>query len=252
MSQRKLSRSRLTLQLLSPALLLGFCHAVFAAPMVELFTSQGCYSCPPADKFLAKLIKDRPEVVALEFHVDYWDDLHYGSAGVWKDPFSSPDYTKRQRNYNSQRLAGRPGVYTPQMIVNGYTAAVGSRSREVLAALDDATPPLQINARQSGTEVTVSASYQGEKWNTRSRATLWFAVFDREHETDVSHGENHGKTMRNHHVVRQLTQLSRFGEEGFEQTLSVPELQDDNTSCAVFIQIDNLGPILAAEYCAES
>ena len=83
-----------------------------AAPMVELFTSQGCYSCPPADEHLVELIENNPDLVALEFHVDYWDDLNYGAAGTWKDPFSNAAYTQRQRQYNSYPLEGRKGVYT--------------------------------------------------------------------------------------------------------------------------------------------
>ncbi len=227
----------------------GFSQFVSAAPMVELFTSQGCYSCPPADKFLAKLIKDRPEVVALEYHVDYWDDLNYGSAGVWKDPFSDPAYSSRQRIYNSRRLEGRPGVYTPQMIVNGHTAQVGTSQLAVTEALPRAKPPLNITARQSGTEVTISAAYDAEKWDSRSKATLWFAVFDRKQETQVANGENHGKTMHNHHVVRQLTPVAEFHKKGFEQTINVPALDDANKGCAVFIQVNNQGPVVAADYC---
>ena len=230
--------------------LTALCQIGSAAPMVELFTSQGCYSCPPADEFLADLIDDRPEVVALEYHVDYWDDLNYGSAGVWKDPFSDKVYTARQSTYYySRRLAGRPGVYTPQMIVNGHTAEVGSRRQPVIEALQDARPPLDVSATQSGTKVTIRAAYDADKWDSRVRATLWFALFDREQETRVIRGENHGKTMRNHHVVRQLTPVSDFRKEGVEKTVNVPELNDVNTGCAVFIQVDNQGPILAADYC---
>jgi len=92
--------------------------------LVELFTSQGCYSCPPADELLGELIEEQPDLVALEFHVDYWDDLHYGAAGVWKDPFSDAEYTLRQRRYNATDLVGKQGVYTPQMIVNGRAAQI--------------------------------------------------------------------------------------------------------------------------------
>ena len=84
--------------------------------VVELFTSQGCYSCPPAEAFLGELAK-RSDVVALEFHVDYWDDLVYGSAGQWKDPFSDPAYTRRQQVYARGIPGGR--VYTPQIVVDG-------------------------------------------------------------------------------------------------------------------------------------
>jgi len=229
--------------------LIGFCHTGTAAPIVELFTSQGCYSCPPADEFLAELIEDRPDVVALEYHVDYWDDLNYGSAGVWKDPFSDPAYSARQRTYNGRRLEGRRGVYTPQMIVNGHTAQVGSSKHAVIEALHQARPMLNVSARQSGTEVTISAAYDAEKWDSRQKATLWFAVFDRKRETQVVNGENHGKTMRNHHVVRRLTAVTEFDKKGFEQTVTVPELSDANSGCAVFVQVDHQGPILAADYC---
>jgi hypothetical protein len=236
-------------RILSLISLIGFCQVGATAPMVELFTSQGCYSCPPADEFLAKIIKDRPEVVALEYHVDYWDDLHYGSAGVWKDPFSDPAYTARQREYNTRRLEGRPGVYTPQMIINGHTAQVGNSRRAVIEALNGALPPLKVLARQSGTEVTINAAYDATQWDERAKAALWFALFDKQQETRVANGENHGKTMRNHNVVRQLIPLSDFNKKGFAQTLSVPELSDANKGCAVFIQVKNHGPILAADYC---
>lgn len=236
-------------QILSLILFLGFSHTGTSAPMVELFTSQGCYSCPPADKFLAVLIKDRPEVVALEYHVDYWDDLHYGSAGVWKDPFSNPAYSSRQRSYNNRSLQGRPGVYTPQMIVNGHTAQVGTSKLAVLDALQLAQPPLDVSAVLSGAEVTIRAVYDAEKLEPQAKATVWFAVFDRKQQTRVVNGENQGKTMLNHNVVRQLIPLSRFSRTNFERTVKVPELADVNTGCAVFVQVDNEGPILAAEYC---
>ena len=84
---------------------------VATSPVVmELFTSQGCYSCPPAEALLGKLIAENPELIALEFHVDYWDDLVYGSHGQWKDPFSSRDNSLRQHAYNQQRIDGRRGV----------------------------------------------------------------------------------------------------------------------------------------------
>ena len=85
--------------------------------VVELFTSQGCYSCPPAEAYLAELA-ERTDIVALEFHVDYWDSLTYMWHGQWKDPFSSPQYTARQRDYNVA-IRDQSGVYTPQMIIDG-------------------------------------------------------------------------------------------------------------------------------------
>ena len=97
--------------------------------VVELFTSQGCYSCPPAEAYLAELA-ERTDIVALEFHVDYWDSLTYMWHGQWKDPFSSPQYTARQRDYNVA-IRDQSGVYTPQMIIDGRYEAVGSRRPQV-------------------------------------------------------------------------------------------------------------------------
>ena len=103
------------------------------AVVVELFTSQGCYSCPPAEKFLGDLA-EQETVIALDFHVDYWDNLVHGADGKWKDPFSRPAYTQRQRVYN-QRIRGTGNVYTPQMVIDGRLEAVGSRRIAVLSAM---------------------------------------------------------------------------------------------------------------------
>jgi len=215
-----------------------------AAPMVELFTSQGCYSCPPADDHLADLISKSPDVVALEYHVDYWDDLNYGAAGVWKDPFSDAAYTKRQRTYNQQRLKGKRGVYTPQMIVNGYTAQVGSRRSGVKKALDVATPHLELETFVEGEKVTVNIT--GE---SNANAVVWLAVFDRKQVTDVPRGENHGKTMHNHHVVRKLESIANWRDGGGSVSVDVPGLTETNVGCAVFVQDSDKGQILGAEYC---
>lgn len=217
---------------------------VAAAPMVELFTSQGCYSCPPADKHLADLISELPDVVALEYHVDYWDDLHYGAAGVWKDPFSDAAYTKRQRQYNQKPLKGKRGVYTPQMIVNGYTAQVGSSRRAVKKALRVAEPHLKLSALIEDGAVKVNIS--GE---SNADARVWLAVFDREQTTDVLRGENHGKVMVNHHVVRTLEAIADWRDGGGNVSVDVAGLSDDNVGCAIFVQDTDSGQILGAEYC---
>jgi len=218
---------------------------VSAAPLVELFTSQGCYSCPPADEHLAELIEKNPDVVALEFHVDYWDDLNYGAAGTWKDPFSTAAYSQRQRQYNSYPLKGRKGVYTPQMVVNGTTAQVGSKRSAVRKALKVGVPPLELTAiqKQQSIEVNISGDYS-------AKALVWLAVFDKEQVTQVTHGENHGKTMRNHHVVRELTPIADWRSGGGTTSVEVPALTNANTGCAIFVQDRKNGKILGATYCS--
>jgi hypothetical protein len=217
---------------------------VFGAPIVELFTSQGCYSCPPADEHLADLIRESPEIVALEYHVDYWDDLRYGAAGVWKDPFSNAEYTLRQRQYNQWPLKGKRGVYTPQMIVNGTTAQVGSSRNAVKKAFNVAQPKLQIST--SVDEATVNVNITG---NSDATAGVWLAVFDRSQTTEVLRGENHGKTMHNHHVVRQLKAIAEWRDGGGSISVEVPELSDANAGCAVFVQNSADGRMLGAAYC---
>src|SRR5215470_16941428 len=114
--------------------------------VVELFTSEGCSSCPPADAFLAQLEARQPvvgaEVIAIEEHVDYWDQLG------WRDPFSSADWTERQRKYAA--VLGNGNIYTPQMVVNGSVEFVGSRERSGRSAIDQAaqqkTIPLTVTA----------------------------------------------------------------------------------------------------------
>lgn len=218
--------------------------ALFSAPLVELFTSQGCYSCPPADEHLADLIAKNPDVVALEFHVDYWDDLNYGSAGTWKDPFSAAAYSKRQRKYNTYALKGKRGVYTPQMVVNGTTAQVGTSRGAVRKALKVATPPLELTALKKNQSIDVNIS-----GSSKANAIVWLAVFDVEQVTEVARGENHGKTMRNHHVVRELTPIADWRDGGGRTSVEVPALAQQNSGCAVFVQDRDNGKILAASYC---
>lgn len=207
---------------------------------VELFTSQGCYSCPPAEAYLGKLAK-RPDVVALEWHVDYWDDLVYGGAGKWKDPFSSPEATARQRDYN-ESIRGQRRVYTPQMIVAGVREAVGSdRSRveQEIRQMRRAAPKETVRISRDAGELVVTAP--GVK------ATLWRVDFIKEHITVVRSGENKGKTLASHNIVRSKTRLGR-AQAG---ALRMPA-PADGMGCAIIAQKSPGAPILAAAYCPGS
>lgn len=164
--------------------------------VVELFTSQGCSSCPPADALLSALA-DRPGVLALAFHVDYWNRLG------WVDPFSGAWTTARQYAYAA--LWGTGQVYTPQAVIDGGRDAVGSDSaameEAIAAARSGPSVPVAITAAAAGAvRINVGAGAPAD-------AVLWLVGFDDRHETPVRRGENTGRVLINRNVVRGLTRL---------------------------------------------
>jgi hypothetical protein len=177
--------------------------------LVELFTSEGCSSCPPADRLLARLASDPPppgiEVVPLAFHVDYWDRLG------WKDPFSSAAFTQRQGDYS--RAFGGDRVYTPQMVVNGRKEFVGSDERVarsvLLAAAKDATAIVRLARADSGASslrVSVAGAVEG--------ADIVLVVSEDRVATDVPRGENAGRRLEHTNVVRDLLRIGRADGAG--------------------------------------
>ncbi len=214
--------------------------------VVELFTSQSCYSCPPAEAFLGELAA-RDDIVALEYHVDYWDKLNYGSHGRWKDVWSKPEMTARQRDYNAE-LRDTRGVYTPQMVVDGRSEAVGSREREVgnliNRALSDGESRVSVGMQprlEGGLDISISGG-GGRK------ADIWLVTFVREHTTKVLRGENHGKSLTNHNVVRDIRHVGTW--DGAAAGVTVDELTlEDGQGCAVLVQEGATGPVLGAAYC---
>lgn len=163
-------------------------HSAFAAPsypvVVELFTSQSCSSCPPADKRLGVLAED-DNIIALSCHVTYWDHLH------WKDTLSQEFCTKRQYQYN--QAIGKRGVFTPQMIVNGQHSAVGSRGHTVNAALKDAArQPIQaLDLVFDGSALHVSLPDDID----RNGVDVYVLGYKDGHEQKIKFGENRGRTV---------------------------------------------------------
>ena len=218
----------------------------------ELFTSQGCYSCPPAEELLGRIVDQSDEILALEFHVDYWDTLVYGAAGQWQDPFSSPKYSQRQRDYQKLGLDGRTGVYTPQMVVDGAYAFVGSKSFRAQR---------EISKDSNFTlEATVEISKDGEltirvDGDHGASADVWLVSFDKQHTTQVQAGENMGKSLKNSNVVRNLQSIGKWQGEPLVIHSSIEPLAD-NQDCAVIIQPYSasekhvIGPILGAAKCS--
>ena len=222
------------------ALLVGAPHAGAAEPsapaptVVELFTSQGCSSCPPADAFLGELAK-RPDVIALGFHIDYWDYIG------WKDPFAQPEFTNRQRDY--ARALGARYVYTPQMVVDGVSHTTGSAvdAVERLIATRRNAPKVSVRlTREPDGDIAVeisSADFGGP-------ADVWFVGFERTRSTEVRRGENSGRRLTNYRVVRKLTRLGGWNRAATTFTVPADEIGGDG--CAVLVQAEGQGEILGA------
>jgi hypothetical protein len=208
-----------------------------AAPViVELFTSQGCSSCPPADAFLGKLAQRR-DVIALAFHVDYWDYIG------WKDPFASPDFTKRQRGYAG--ALGLRSVYTPQMVVDGRADVVGSQHHRVeeLILKSRSVPKLAVTLEPAAAG---KARLILPEARLERPATVLLVIYDREERTAVKRGENAGRDLREYNIVRALREIATW--EGDAQAIEVDlsEAIADGMSGAILIQSADQGPIIGA------
>lgn len=208
-----------------------------AKTVVELFTSQGCSSCPPADAYLGELAA-RDEVIALSFHVDYWNYIG------WQDPFSSAEATARQRDY--KRTLGRRYVYTPQMVVDGRAETVGSdrgRVEQLIEAARGRTRLAVELAHRDGDAVRVripeEPGYDGPP------AILWMAFYDRRHTTSIGAGENNGVTLTNSNVVRRFENVGAW--RGERVALDLPLTgAEGRDGCAVIVQAGRGGEILGA------
>jgi hypothetical protein len=183
--------------------------------LVELFTSQGCSSCPPANAFLNEMSRKRPDVLPLAFHVTYWDRLG------WKDPFSLEAATVRQEYYG-HRFGD--GSYTPEMVVDGMVGLVGSYRDEVNAAIEYAK-------RSQHTATDVNVDKAGENVAIRigsgvGRGTVLLIGFDHEHTTKIGRGENGGRTLVESNVVRSIRPIGEWSGKPLEISEHFPEGQD--------------------------
>jgi hypothetical protein len=210
--------------------------------VVELFTSQGCSSCPPADALL-EWYANRDDVVALSFPVDYWDYLG------WKDTLAKRTFSERQRAYATARGDGM--VYTPQVVVNGIAHAVGSRKGDIEQAIErtkqkiqPALVPVRLHADEGKLVVEAQAAADGKP---AKNATLWLAVVARRVEVSIHRGENKGKTVAYSNVVRELTPIGTW--TGQSIAISIEKhavVRPGAESCAVLLQQGPGGPIVGA------
>jgi hypothetical protein len=183
--------------------------------VVELFTSQGCSSCPPANAYLNELARDRADVLPLAFHVTYWDRLG------WKDPFSLSAATDRQDVYG-HRFGD--GSYTPEIVVDGTSSHVGSDRREVGSAIDQAK-------RKSSTAASLSVTQDGgrlmiEIGAGQGNGRVLLIGFDHSHQTAIRRGENSGRTLEEANVVRSIRAIGDWQGAALRLSEGFPEGQD--------------------------
>jgi hypothetical protein len=232
----------LTAQAAAPA-----CRAASGAttrPVVELFTSEGCDSCPPADRWFSAAFKDvRTGPIALAFHVDYWDRLG------WKDRFASPLYTTRQ--HDAADANGASFVYTPQVLLQGRD--VKWRDRAVTAALERAAAEparahVEIAAERAGTALRVHALARGGEGPLPADAVLTLAYVDSDLNSDVKAGENRGVRLHHDHVVRALATSSRKDGPSLaaDATFTVPAEAGRDPAVVAFVQRARDGAVLQA------
>ena len=220
-----------------------------AGILVELFTSEGCSSCPPADELLRTLDERRnvlkTEIVVLGEHVDYWD----GTG--WRDRFSSREYTDRQAEY-ARRLGSRE-PYTPQMVVDGKQELLGNNGHLLQAALEKAATQSKASvlireADVDGSELKVKLEV-GALPPGHKRGELFVAVADNSDETPVKGGENSGRELRHVAVLRSLQKVAKAGEEGLQKdfTLHLPkDLNKDNLRVVAFVQESGNAAVLGS------
>jgi len=208
--------------------------------VVELYTSQGCSSCPAADALLQRLA-ERDDVIALSLSVDYWDYLG------WKDTLASPKFTERQRAYAKAR--GDGAIYTPQMVVNGLAHVNGSNEGYVAKAMEKtaktiAHVPIALSEDKGKLVVEADAASPGT--STRD-ATLWLAVIAKSIEVPITRGENQGKTVTYYNVVRDMMPIGTWSGKALSVQLERSSFMQPGTErCAVLLQQGHAGPIIGA------
>jgi hypothetical protein len=223
--------------------------------VVELFTSEGCSSCPPADTLLARLseaqLDGNVQLIALEEHVDYWNDLG------WTDPFSSRDLTTRQYVYSGILRNGNP--YTPQMVVDGTAEFVGGSAQQARRAIHEAAGKAKIpvtltqgKTDKAGTGIFSVAVGKLEGAAKRDAAEVWLAITETGLHSAVTRGENAGEDLHHAAVVRSMRKIGEAkaeGETSFAADATVPlqkEWKRENLRAVLFVQEKQSRRILGA------
>jgi hypothetical protein len=200
--------------------------------VVELFTSQGCSSCPPADALLGELAR-RPNIVALAYHVDYWDDLG------WKDRFAIPQSGQRQQGY-ARRLSSS-GAFTPQAVISGDTSVVGSNRAAIDRALAEPRDALAVVLSRADASLHIDLP---ERW--REPMDLYVISYLAEATTPIGRGENARRSLKEHNIVRSFVRVGRWDGTPRRMTVPLASIPADATAVAAVLQRPNQGAIAGA------
>ena len=210
--------------------------------VIELFTSQGCSSCPPADKILGELAKD-PSVIALSMPIDYWDYLG------WKDTLADSRFSARQKAYSQVR--GDREVYTPQVVVNGSTHVIGSDRAGIESAIDvtrkaDGVMSVPVTMTQSGRQINVSVA------PGKGHGEVWICSVSKAVPISIGRGENRGREVTYHNVVRNLLKVGDWNGTSGSWTVPLENISSAGVDAAVvYLQDGNRdkpGAMLGAAY----
>lgn len=213
--------------------------------VVELFTSQGCPSCPPADKFIGELAKEEAgKILALSFHVDYWD------KNGWKDPFSSPYNTGRQENYAANfKLSS---LYTPQAVIDGIYYGTGSRRDEVRKNIKKARNDMEnipVKIGVNGGEINILVGSKGDEIQKISDkddyCDIFLISFDREHVTKIYRGENIGRMIKNTNVVKGIYNVGQWNSAQLSGSIDLSQVEKSD-AIALIVQEKYQGRIKGA------
>jgi hypothetical protein len=215
--------------------------------VVELFTSQGCSSCPPADKIIGELAKD-PSVIALSMPIDYWDYLG------WKDTLADARFSARQKAYSQMR--GDRDVYTPQVVVNGSAHVIGSDRAGIEGAIGDTSKvdgvmSVPVTMTLTGKQINVSVAASG-KGPAAMHGEVWIGSVSKAVPISIGRGENRGREVIYHNVVRNLLKVGDWTGSPGSWTVPLENISRDGVDAAVvYVQDGNRekpGPMLGAAY----
>lgn len=213
--------------------------------IVELFTSQGCSSCPAADAMLSHLAT-HDNLIAISLSVDYWDYLG------WKDTLAQAKFSERQKAYS--KVLGDGMVYTPQMVINGRIHVNGSDETKIKRAIDktsDAFTASHVPVRMSAVDGRVVVEVGTDQEVKAKDATVWLAVISKTVEVPITRGENKGKTITYSNVVRELMPIGTWNGKQLTVQLERHTMHGQGERCAVLVQQGKGGPIIGAALLAE-